>query len=137
MEALGDFADDPTIEDSALLWRRVLPDWVVPDENSGGYRVSTAAFHDSSKPPSPMSVLIEHIVTATGRTGADVLRDFEGYSLCSFTAGVARSLSQLIATQPQDPSEPAHAFVVGRKPYSVQKKLSKICEWVILNPPDA
>jgi|SRR3954452_2713960 hypothetical protein len=135
MEDSADFKDDPAVEDDALLWRRVRPDWVIMDENTGRHRVSTAAFHDGTKPPSPMSTLIERIVRATQRTAEDVLRDYQGYSLCYFSAGLARSLGQLVATKPEEPSEPAHAFIVGPKPHSIQKRLSRASEWVILNPP--
>lgn len=34
--------DDRTILDQAELWRRVLPSWIVPDQNVGGLRVSSA-----------------------------------------------------------------------------------------------
>lgn len=133
MEEPSDYADDPSIENSAPLWRRIGPQWVVKDENRGEFRPSSAAFHDHKD--SPMSVLVEAIVRATQRTHEDVLEGFDGYSLCAFTAGAARDLGQRVATRPEVPEEPAHAFVVGKKTGRVSRELSRASRWVILNPP--
>jgi hypothetical protein len=132
MEGSAYYADDPNIADDAILWRRVLPKWVVLDENSGRYRPSSAVFQDSSD--SPMSILIEGIVKATNRTAADVLREYDGFSLCSFTAGLARELGQVVATLPEEPNEPAHGYVVGKKTESIKKRFIRQATWVILKP---
>lgn len=132
MEEPADYADDPSIQDDASLWRRILPSWVIMDENAGEFRPSSAAFDDYRD--SPMSVLIENIVTATQRTPADVLRGYDNYSLCSFAAGAARALGQQVATRPKEP-DPAHGFVVGKKTRSVKNALRKASRWVILTPP--
>lgn len=126
------YADDPAVEDEAALWRRVPRQWVVKDENRGGFRPSSAAFQDSSS--SPMSVLLEKIMTAAQRTPADALKGYEGHSLCAFTAGAARALGQQVSTRPEIPDEPAHGFVVGKKTGRVKNELSKSSRWVILNP---
>lgn len=131
MQEAADYADDPAIEDDAALWRRVPPQWVVLDENTGEFRPSSAAFRDSNS-GSPMSILIEEIVRATNRVAADVLIAYASHSLCTFSAGTARSLNQGIATRPEVLGEPAHGFVVGRKTGSVRTKFSKASRWVIL-----
>src|SRR6185295_4277610 len=127
MEDPASYADDPAVEDDAFLWRRVPRQWVIKDENIGGFRPSSAAFQDSSS--SPMSVLIERIVTATQRTPAEVLKGYDEYSLCCFTAGVARALGQRVATRPEIPEEPAHGFVAGKKTGRVRSELSKASIW--------
>lgn len=133
MEDHTDYSDDPNISDHAALLRRVHPDWVIQDENLGGYRPSSAAFQDSSD--TPMSVYVEDLVTAAQRTPGDLLRSYADHSLCGFTAGVARQLGQRVATLPSVPEEPAHGWVVGKKTGSVRRALKNASYWVILNPP--
>lgn len=120
MEGSANYADDPNVADDAVLWRRVRPDWVIRDENVGEFRPSSAAFQNSSD-GSPMSVLIEMIVKSTNRTAADILNGYFEYSLCSFTAGLARELGQQVATRPEDLNEPAHGFVVGKRQRASRK----------------
>jgi hypothetical protein len=133
MEEPANFADDPAIADDVDLWRRILPQWVVKDENTGELRPSSAAFDDSPD-GSPMSVVIEKIAMAQQISPAKVLNGYVGYGLCAFTAGLARALELSIATRPEVHGEPAHGFVVGKKTRSVRKKLSKASRWVILSP---
>ena len=123
--------DDATIANDAELWRRIHPDWVVPDENTDRMRVSSAAF-DNSPDGSPTSVWLATIVRETGRSDADVLGRFEGegYRLASLTAGQARECKQRIARNPL-PDEPAHAFLVGKKTKGAKKCLARIAKWVI------
>jgi len=136
MEEPANFADDPAIADDVDLWRRILPRWVVRDENTGELRLSSAAFDDSPD-GSPMSVIIEKIAMAQQITPAKVLSGYDGYSLCAFTAGAARALELRIATRPEVRGEPAHGFVVGKKTGSVKKQLRKASRWVIFNPPSS
>ena len=121
--------DDATIPNDAELWRRIHPEWVVPDENADGMRVSSAAF-DNSRDGSPTSVLLATIVRETGRTDADVLAHFEGFALASLTAGQARECSQEVARDPR-PEEPAHAYVLGKKTQGAKKCLARSAKWVI------
>jgi hypothetical protein len=131
VEDLADYVDDVSIEGTAALWRRVPPYWLVKDENLGTVRPSSAAFQDSQN-GTPMSVLIEKVVTQTQRTAADTLRDFEGFSLCSFTASTARDLGQSVATRPVEPLEPAHGFIVGKKTERVRRGFVRAAAWVVL-----
>jgi len=123
------YVDDPTIANHAELWRRVPPSWVVPDENRGGYRPSSQAFHDSAD-RSPMSVLIAETMLADGRGPQDAVADDPTFLLASFTAGEARSLEQGVARTPTD-AEPAHGSVFGRKTKQVYRALSRLARWVI------
>ena len=121
--------DDTSIPDDAELWRRICPRWVVPDDNGGGLRVSSAAF-DNSNDGSPTSVLLAEIVEATDRAPSDVLTGFEGYGLAAVTAGQARGCQQGVARDPL-PEEPAHAFVFGKKTKRAKRCLAKKAKWVI------
>ena len=121
--------DDTTIANNSHLWRRIHPDWIVPDQNVGGQRVSSAAFEDSAN-GSPMSVLLAELVRETGRNAGHVLAGFDGYALARITAGHARGGHQGVSRNPL-PDEPAHAHVFGRKTGSVKQCLRRHAEWVI------
>ena len=123
------FRDDPTIADSENLWRRIHPDWVVPDANSGALRLSSAAFDNDSK-GGPMSILIESIMLSTARSYEAAIIGFEGYYLAAVTAGQVRTLDQGVAKDPE-PDEPAHAVVLGSKTRSVRRRLAKVARWLI------
>lgn len=82
------YFDDAGISDSVDLWRRLIPAWIVPDDNTGGVRISSAAF-DDSRDGTPMSVLLADVVAQTRRTPEDVLAAFDGYGLAAITAGSA------------------------------------------------
>jgi hypothetical protein len=124
--------DDPTISDDFTLWRRIHPDWIVPDNNAGSLRVSSAAFADSPD-GTPMSVLLSEVVRATGRGERDVLLGFDGYALASITAGQARQCQQGIARSPL-PTEPAHAHVCGLKSKPLKRCMARCAVWAIPPP---
>lgn len=121
--------DDSSVPDSEHLWRRIFPDWIVPDQNTGELRISSAAF-SNSRDGSPTSVLLESKVRETGRTASDVLAAFPGYGLVSLTAGHARRCGQGVYPDPT-PEEPAHACISGRKTHRVRRCLASSCTWVI------
>lgn len=121
------YTDDPTIADDDKLWRRVCPEWIVPDSNRGGKRLSSQAFEDS-RDGSPMSVFLAAVVLCGGRD-ADVLV-FPGYGMVSITAGLARECDQRVCRDPS-PEEPAHALVAGKKKKSVKYRFLDAMEWVI------
>jgi hypothetical protein len=126
------YVDDPTIANDANLWRRVPPAWIVRDENRGGYRPSSQAFHDSQD-GSPMSVLISETMAADGRGPQDAIADHPGFFLASFTAGEARSLAQGVSRTPTA-TEPAHGSVFGEKTRKICRALSRLARWVIAPP---
>jgi len=124
-----EYIDDPAIPNSEDLWRRIHPLWAVPDNNSGGWRVSSAAFDDSTD-GSPLSVLLATVVAKTHRTADDVITHYAGYFLASITAGTAREYGQGIDPTPT-PDEPAHASVFGKKTASIKRNLATRAKWVI------
>lgn len=126
------YADDPTIADDSALWRRIPPKWVVPDDNRGGLRVSSAAF-DNSEDGTPTSVHLADVASSIGRGPADILQRFVGYGLASLTSGQARGCGQAVGRDPL-PDDPTHGFIAGPKPRSVKKRLSSACVWVIPPP---
>ena len=98
------YEDDKTILDEAELWRRI-PSWhIVPDENIGRKRPSSAAFEDHPD-GSPMSVILGQEVLASGREASSVIEDLGDFSLASITAKLARSLEQGIVRRPRLPRD--------------------------------
>ena len=127
--AQGATDDDATILGDEILWRRVPPWHVVPDQNRVGRTVSSGAFDDDTD-GSPMSVVL-----AAGAAGPDtVLVGHEGFGLVGFRASLARELGLSVRRDPTE-SEPAHAVVVGRKSHGVRKRLRAGSNWV-LRPAD-
>jgi hypothetical protein len=123
------YVDDATIPDAADLWRRLIPDWIIPDSNTGGVRISSAAF-DDSRDGTPMSVLLADVVAKTHRTPEQVLADFKGYGLAAITAGAVRGHKQGVMPTPK-PDEPAHASVFGPKTGSTKKGMAKAARLLI------
>ncbi len=74
------YKDEPGIADAEKLWRRTCPMWVIPDDNHGGWTVSSAA-SDASSDGSPlsMSILIARLAHEAGRRPHDVISDFPGW----------------------------------------------------------
>lgn len=121
----GSWRDDPTIADDAILWRRIRPDWIVFDQNTGRYRPTSQAFHDS-RGGHPMSV---HLAEIAQRPEV-VLAGQEGYGLVSFTSGLAREMSQAIVRDPT-PNDPSHALVAGRKTGAVSSRFARESVWIV------
>jgi hypothetical protein len=122
-------SDDPTIAPSAQLWRRLHPSWVVPDENAGQPRISSAAF-DDSRDGSPLSVLIADVVADSGRLIHDVLAPFPGYGIAAMTAADARAARQGVARTPE-PDEPAHGSVFGPKTGATKKAMARAARLLV------
>lgn len=124
MTAGESWQDDPTIPDAADLWRRIHPDWIILDRNTGRVRPTSQAFHNS-RDGHPMSVHLAEIA----RQPEAVLVGFDGYGLVSLTAGLARQLSQVIARDPT-PTDPSHALVAGPKTASVSRRFAREAVWI-------
>lgn len=119
--------DDPSILDEDLLWRRIAQEhWVKDPKVEGGYRISSAAFENSSD-GSGMSVTNGTEALRNGRSTSTI---FESYSIAKclliaeFTAGLARNLSQGI-TRSSTPEDPEHSNVNGKKTRGVKNRLRK------------
>lgn len=129
---MAEFSDDPSIDDAAVLWRRIPPWHFVFDGNQQRWRSSSAAFVDDAD-GHPMSVLIADQVLGSERSAVSVLAGHPGFALASITAGEARSCGQGVVRDPL-PHEPAHALIFGPKPKSTQRRLAKGSAWIV--PPE-
>ena len=123
------YADDPTIRDDAVLWRRIPPWHLIFDANLRRWRPKSAAFEDHPN-GTPMSVYLADMMEATGRGPDDALTGHQAFALAGISAGLARSTGQQVAREPL-PGEPAHAVVVGRKTKSVSRRFAKESHWVV------
>jgi hypothetical protein len=122
--------DDPSIPAEARLLRRVIPDWIVPDENTKTKRVSSQAFCNSTG-ENGMSVFLEDALFAEGRDVASVVTgDYASHSLIAVTAGWVRSWQQGVIRDPL-PEESSHAQVIGEKNSNIRRKLARQYEWVV------
>lgn len=128
------YANDPTIADESVLWRRIPPRWAVLDENRGGLRVSSAAF-DNSDDGTPTSVHLAEVASAVGLRPADILQRYDGYGMASLTAGQARGCGQAVGPDAL-PDDPTHGYIAGPKPKSVKRRLAAAAVWVI-SPPNS
>jgi hypothetical protein len=117
--------DDRTILDEERLLRRIHPQQLVPDENNGKFRVSSAAFRDRE-----LSVVIESALRVTDRSPADTVARHPSHSLVAIRAGLARQKAQRVFRGP-DPDEPAHGLVCGNKNSKCASEFARSAEWVV------
>jgi hypothetical protein len=126
--------DDPSIPDDARLLRRVIPEWIVADENTNSKRVSSAAFCNSTAEDGTeegMSVFLEYILIDDARPATSVLVGYESNGLIAQTARWVRTWQQGVVRDPI-PEEIAHAQVMGPKNSNTRRKLAKIYEWIFI-----
>jgi hypothetical protein len=110
------------------LLRRIRPDQIVDDGNTGKRRPSSAAFKDPK-----MSVDAESILKSQGLDYRFSLSKHPGYSLARFPAAAARAKNLSVEHQPE-PENPAHAVVLGKKTQGIANYLVSVCEWAHLEP---
>jgi hypothetical protein len=120
--------DDPTIAGVTLLYRRVPPQWVVPDRSRNCTRLASAAFQGDE-----MSVDVGDTLEAIGETPESVVRDYPGFYLVAFPARVARDAEQAVCRDAL-PDDEAHGLVVGKKTGARQKQIGRGSQWVV--PPE-
>jgi hypothetical protein len=125
--------DDASVSDECGLYRRILPlpNQVVPDENRGCYRVSSAAFLKKQE----MSVVLEDRLRADGREPSDALRNYPDQYLVLLKAGFVRAHGQIVVRSARS-DEPAHGDVIGEKPRSIARAFAAAACWIVA-PPEA
>lgn len=125
--------DDLSIAAETELYRRIREHWLVPDQNRGCRRISSAAFSHES-----LSVVVQDRLVADGRTTGSVLEHYPGEYLAALTAGFVREHEQKVVRTPrlEPPPEPAHGDVVGKKNKPRQRLFASRAAWAI-GPQDA
>lgn len=123
-------ADDGSIPDDAVLWRRVHPDFWIFDENTGTDGVTSQAFTDNpGDGVVGMSVRVASMVLAAGLEVESILVGKEAFGVVALTAGLLRRDKQILVQDPK-PEGPGHYDVVGDKPKGVKRRWAKGCQWV-------
>jgi hypothetical protein len=119
-------AEDGSIPNSSGLLRRVHPQQVVDDANTGKRRPSSAVFKDED-----LSVDAECILEKDGLGWRFSLKEHSGYSLVRFRAQEARSNFLPVVHDPVEGNR-AHTVVGGKKSQGVANRLRDASEWVFL-----
>lgn len=117
--------DDASIGAETELYRRIVPQWVVPDHTRGCLRLSSAAFTHEER-----SIVLEDTLRDSGREPRDALGAYPGEYLASLTAGFVRQHEQIVIRSPTD-DEPAHGEVIGSKPKSRRRILAEATRWIV------
>lgn len=114
--------DDPNIVDADGLLRYIDPDnHLAPDKNSGGWRISSGAFSESSHPGGGMSVDLEHPLIAA--TGSNVTRlPTPDFGLVRLVAGEMRELGCNVGSTPKE-DNPYHCDVWGINKKSKKREI--------------
>ena len=118
----GGLEDDPSIAGDTLLYRRVVPRWIVADGNRNCQRLATGAFQGVE-----MSVGVGDTL---GADPAESLLEGQPDDVClvAFEARVAREIDQAVCRAPKD-DDPAHGLVVGKKTDAKQRTLARSATW--------
>lgn len=128
--------DDPTVLNDDRLLRRVQahPNQLVT-ETDGSKRPSSAVFKDRE-----LSINIESVMVAQGRSPEDTLAGFSGWYLTSITAGEVRSYDRVkgeshpIVRDADPPNDPAHGLVIGRKSNAFANAIRRSHKWIVAPP---
>ena len=115
--------DDPTIKDDAILWRRILPQW-VHREPDGNLRAASFAFIDRLS-----GELSMHIASLT--TQEQVLKEHPEDSLGEIEAGFVRSLGYAIVRD-ATPEDVSHVLICPAPGRSDARKIAGRARWVVL-----
>lgn len=125
--------DDPGLDGETVLWRRVLPAWLIADaDQEGGYRPGSWAFTD--RHTREVSVFVAGLT--------DVEKVLDGYpddSLVAIKAGVPRGAGGTVALTPENP-DPAHRVICYENPSQMRRAAKLITDknnfkWVRLKVP--
>lgn len=124
-ETLDKISDDPTIGNEQVFWRRVHATDVVPDENLGRKRSSSASFLQDG-PDGDVSVYL----ASEAQSPQAVMQSGKESYLVSLTVGFVRALGLGIARDPSS-GGPGHALLIGHKTRGMCSKMAKAATWVL------
>lgn len=134
-------ADDPSIPNESLLFRRIPADTnhIVWDETSRAYRISSQAFQNLQRIPPAFSVNLQCVLEELQLSPESILKDRSRYGLVALPAQLVREHQQGIERHPE-PGDPSHGHVVGEKPKKIAKAFARSVvhnneiQWVIAPP---
>jgi len=123
-----DRVDDKDLGDERLLYRRILPDWIISED--GKCRPQSIAFID--RHTHEVSVFVANMTSISA-----VMDDYPEQSLVEFQAALPRSCDGIVAKTPEKP-DPSHRVLCYRNPSAMRRGAKIIVDniqWVILRPP--
>lgn len=118
-----DRVDDKDLGDEALLYRRILPSWIIHED--GVYRPQSVALKD--RHTSEVSVFVADLTTVDA-----VMQGHPDDSLIEFQAALPRSCAGIISKTPENP-DPAHrvlCYPTGNQMVKAAKIIATNCRWV-------
>lgn len=118
--------NDPSIPDDSDLYRRIHPEQVVWDDNTGRLRPTTAAFRDLE-----MSVNLGDDLAREGLSPDFAVRNHPRHHLAALTAGLARTEDQAVYRD-HLPDDPTHGGVAGPKPKPRRTRFANSSRWAVL-----
>jgi len=121
--SVSTFANDPTIGDNEIIWRRIHENQVVDDNNLKRKRPSTACFQDGSD--GYMSVYI----ASEALSSQAIMQGVKEHFLASLSVGFIRQFGLGITRDPSS-GGPGHAILLGKKTGSIQNQMAKTATWV-------
>lgn len=124
------YIDDETIAPTCNLLRRIHPEWIVEDKNSGGMRISSMGFNDPT-----MSIHIGDDLAAAGHPVETVLEKYQAWGLAAIKASTARALEQRVCRE-DVPDELCHGIVAGKKTKNMARVFAKeaTTNWIVRRP---
>jgi len=127
----NEMVDDPTIEDSTRVYRRISRLHVDSDPTSvDGYKITSAAFTDPSD-GTQMSVHVGDTLSNRSLKVSSLLDLHPAAGLVSISAKEIRDLGLIIVRVPL-PNDPAHAEIHGRKSKGTRRSLAKAARMEVL-----
>lgn len=131
----------PSLDGDARLIRRVHEDWVVPDGNTGGQRLSSAIFKHDPRQGRHLSFDSENCITAKGVDPAVYVTTPKWFGSLILSVSALRSTDK--AQKPEDewrigmiPVEgnDCHAGLWGKISEGQSKSLQRLSEWLVEIP---
>jgi hypothetical protein len=109
------------VPDGTYVYRRIVPEWWIPDGN-GGHRLTSAAFIDRQ---GYVSIGVGEVLTEMSLSPEASLAAHEGYGLAQLGVSWIRSDLNLGMTREPTDLEPWHGALHGKKTPGKKTLLSK------------
>ena len=140
---MGDIAphDHPEMAGDNSVIRRICADHVVPDENRGGSRLSSALFKNDPREGSYLSVDSVHCITEAGNNPAEFVTTPKWFAALIITIASLRASDK--ATKVGDrwkigmvplPNNDCHGAVWGKITKGQSNELQRKSDWLVPAP---
>ncbi len=134
----SEYADDPTIANDTVLWRRIRPEQWTRDAD-GRLRPTSQNFKDREWPDGRIDYISGYVAAKVPGGTDTLLADHPGYGVAAISAGMARAHGRGVVRDEENDG-PGHCllFLPEGRPSKASKKrserLARESWWVILPP---